>query len=440
MVQAILHAVEAGPQAQHNTHDQSSRESTSLSSHVEDSSLQTTSTTRRKDLLLPFELLAAICFYLNADCLRAFALASTIFADASLTYRFHSVTIPSQLRAEELLATKNFSTRIAQSIRHLQLSARVFYPSQLSKILIQEETHERAQDFLIWTFENVLNQLNNLTCLSFEGIIFNTASETTLSKLKTIASIPLPSTIRHVTLKNCELSSTSYNLLFARFTHVRSLAIDDSTLFTGDHKPLNSLPELTDFTVTRATHFRVLRFSDSQRLDMFIDVSTVKRFSINVSRYLGASVLGNSVSIGHQLNDATLVEELELNVDLLEEDVHLFSFLFPLRTLPNLRVLKLGTLLNYSCICPLFDTMTSSNLYRVEGECDHRLHTEESLSTLKEVDKAIFKLLERLSIFPGKFQLVMKVKSWGFTSEVVIARLRPAFSKLRECVVINVVS
>ncbi|KAL4254323.1 hypothetical protein ABKN59_004268 [Abortiporus biennis] len=365
----------------------------------------------RQHLRLPFELLIVICCYLDAKCLHAFSLASRMFADASLIYRFYSVTIFSQLRAERFFAMQNFSTRIAPMIQHARISMELFQPPRFSRGLERDKAFEDQQEFLIWIFTNVLNKFNNLSGLSFVGVILddsNPASSTS-SKLQAFASLPSLPGIKFVTLENCEFSSTSYNLLFSQLTQIRSLAVDDVGVL--------------------------------KKLDVFIDIPKVKKLKIKLSYRLDFFIIDNSESIGDKLQEATSVEELELDIGARENYVDMCLFYITFHPLRNLRILKLGQLLNYSRTCSLFNTITSPNLQRVEGECDYTCRSAESLiSTLKKLDEAIFKVLIRSpEDLAANFRLVLKVTSWGDPTRVALADLRPAFSKLREeCVIIEV--
>ncbi|KAI0790494.1 hypothetical protein C8Q75DRAFT_806402 [Abortiporus biennis] len=375
----------------------------------------------RQHLLLPFELLMAICRHLDADCLRQFALVSRMFADASLSSRFYSVTIRNQLRAEELFAMQNFSTHIAPLIQHVRLSLKRCFLHQSLTIQEQEQVYERAQEFLIWAFKDVLNKFNNLTSLSFTYFTLNdtTFASTPMSKLNVLASLPLHGKVRHVRLKHCEFSSTSYNLLFAYLTQIRSLVIDDCGLFTGDPHPLISFPELAEFTMKQTGRLQ----------------------SLQLSKYIGEYYFTHWRSFHQKLKEVASVEELEIESFTPHEDSQWFLYSIPLQTLPNLRVLKLGALLGNLLVCPLFDTITSPNLQRVEGRCDYMRCSEKSLlSTMEGVDEAMFKVLKRSPECLAKnFRLILEVTRWHIPAEVVLARLRSSFSKLPdECVIINV--
>ncbi|KAI0790446.1 hypothetical protein C8Q75DRAFT_733073 [Abortiporus biennis] len=345
----------------------------------------------RQHLRLPFELLIVICCYLDAKCLHAFSLASRMFADASLIYRFYSVTIFSQLRAERFFAMQNFSTRIAPMIQHARISMELFQPPRFSRGLERDKAFEDQQEFLIWIFTNVLNKFNNLSGLSFVGVILddsNPASSTS-SKLQAFASLPSLPGIKFVTLENCEFSSTSYNLLFSQLTQIRSLAVDDVGVLKSDRHPLISLPDLTQLTIERTDGVRSQQFTE---LDVFIDIPKVKKLKIKLSYRLDFFIIDNSESIGDKLQEATSVEELELDIGARENYVDMCLFYITFYPLRNLRILKLGQLLNYSRTCSLFNTITSPNLQRVEGECDYTCRSAESLiSTLKKLDEAIFK-------------------------------------------------
>ncbi|KAI0783245.1 hypothetical protein C8Q75DRAFT_784543 [Abortiporus biennis] len=270
----------------------------------------------RQHILLPFELLMAICCYLDAGCLRAFALSSRMFADASLYYRFNSVTITSQLRAEQFFATQNFSTRIAPMVQHGRLSLEAFYPPRFTIRLQREEIQGRAQEFLIWIFQNVLNKFNNFSRVSFVKFYFNdtnSVSDTTTSKLQGFGSLPSPPKVRYVTLEDCNLSPTACNLLFAHFTQIQGLVIEDSNLLTRDPRPQILLPELTTFDMKWNRRKESLQSLESRRLDVSIDISKVKKLTINVSRFMGNLILSTSLLVGKKLREATSVEELEID-------------------------------------------------------------------------------------------------------------------------------
>ncbi|KAI0784129.1 hypothetical protein C8Q75DRAFT_833224 [Abortiporus biennis] len=370
-----------------------------------------------------------------------------MFANASLADRFYSITIPSKPRAEVLLSMKGFSTRISHWIRHVRLSGQSFQlPSCNLMILNQVEVQERIQDFLMWTFKNVLSKLTNLTSLSFIDIALkNTASpDNTLWNLKALSSLTLPPRIKHVTLKNCEVNAMSYNLLLSPLTQVQSLVIDDTGLSTGPywHSASCSFPTLTNLTIMRSKPYPPFS-SWPQKFDQFVDMSKIKKLSINIYEKMGVRIAQNSIWINDKLAKADLLEELEFNIRKMEQsDTIMFASFISLQNIPNLRVLKLGILLKDPSVCTLLDSLNSRTLQTVEGECNYQLRCKESLfSTLKKVDEAIFRMLERCPELSAKnFKLQMKVKSLGIVAEDVIARLRPAFSKLcEESVIIDVV-
>ncbi|KAL4252952.1 hypothetical protein ABKN59_003499 [Abortiporus biennis] len=387
---------------------------------------------------------------MDANSLCSTSLASKAFTHASLPYRLQSVTIGDIEHGEKLLSLIEQSSRIALLVRHVRLqpSPRPGILAALGGIVLntapgselaeqQKEDIRAREEFMLWVLNNIVSKLENIVQLSFINIIWNDpirSGEKISPNLKftDVPSLPLLRTVKHLTFVGCTMGQSASNNFIRRLVHLRRLDIDNSHIKSFSTPSMkNDFPHLHELALTESLWPTSIGINPWPHNSLeFINMSTLTKLSVVLRSINGPGAI-DSVKITTKLKEAVSMEELELKILCLKgEDAEVLLSNTSLANMPHLRILQLGNLFGHSSAYQLIDTIRSSKLQLIEGECRYHTQTiEELMPAMKKINMALVQRLNPAQGLSDEFKLKFVVHTRR-PRRSVLGHFREVFSGL----------